>query len=325
MRTVPTLTRNCSASELPERRPANDQRRQRYHREPGAASLAGGQQQAQGRERGGLRHHAEHLGLAPWPSGQEPDPWIEKDSGCGQRQANASKPRTSARLPRRPDGRHPKPPAARPAIANAMAAYVGRPIDRGIALPVKSPAHPKPDQPRARPRPGGPPRPACVAASHSSSSPRDQHQQVQGPDLAVVALDQAPVHPAARTSGNRTAGKSTTRTLLRASRRAAAMRWRMASSGMRPTAAAMFSRTWATLLVAGMAQVTAGCDTMNFSDDLGPAHAIDLARPRPAADGAAIRAAARLPGTAGSPAPRCRARAQAAAAAARPRGRAGCR
>ena len=43
------------------------------------------------------------------------------------------------------------------------------------------------------------------------------------------------------------------------------MRRRIASSGRRPSAAPMFSRTWATLVVAGIAQVTAGCETMNFS------------------------------------------------------------
>ena len=38
----------------------------------------------------------------------------------------------------------------------------------------------------------------------------------------------------------------------------------MAASGRRPVAAFMFSRTWATLVVAGIAQVTAGCEMMNF-------------------------------------------------------------
>ena len=42
------------------------------------------------------------------------------------------------------------------------------------------------------------------------------------------------------------------------------MRRRVASSGKLPVPAAMFSRTWATWLVAGMTQVTAGCDTMNL-------------------------------------------------------------
>ena len=43
------------------------------------------------------------------------------------------------------------------------------------------------------------------------------------------------------------------------------MRSRIAASGIRPRAAPMFCRTCATWLVAGMAQVTAGCVTMNFS------------------------------------------------------------
>ena len=43
------------------------------------------------------------------------------------------------------------------------------------------------------------------------------------------------------------------------------MRRRIAASGMRPRAAPMFWRTCATLLVAGIAQVTAGCETMNLS------------------------------------------------------------
>src|SRR5688572_13732198 len=42
------------------------------------------------------------------------------------------------------------------------------------------------------------------------------------------------------------------------------MRLRIASSGSLPDAAPMFSRTCATLLVAGMAHVTAGCATMNL-------------------------------------------------------------
>ena len=45
----------------------------------------------------------------------------------------------------------------------------------------------------------------------------------------------------------------------------ATMRLRSAASGRRPVAALMFSRTWATRVVAGIAQVTAGCETMNFS------------------------------------------------------------
>ncbi len=42
------------------------------------------------------------------------------------------------------------------------------------------------------------------------------------------------------------------------------MRRRVAESGKRPRAAPMFSRMWSTLDVAGMAQVTAGWETMNL-------------------------------------------------------------
>ena len=42
------------------------------------------------------------------------------------------------------------------------------------------------------------------------------------------------------------------------------MRRRIAASGMGPRAAAMFSSIWPTWDVAGMAQVTAGCDSTNF-------------------------------------------------------------
>ena len=42
------------------------------------------------------------------------------------------------------------------------------------------------------------------------------------------------------------------------------MRWRIDASGRRPYAAFMFSRTWATLVVAGIALVTAGRETLNF-------------------------------------------------------------
>ena len=42
------------------------------------------------------------------------------------------------------------------------------------------------------------------------------------------------------------------------------MRRRVSESGKRPRAAPMFSRMWSTLDVAGMAQVTAGWETMNL-------------------------------------------------------------
>ena len=42
------------------------------------------------------------------------------------------------------------------------------------------------------------------------------------------------------------------------------MRLRVSGSGRRPRAAPMFSRMWSTLDVAGMAQVTAGWETMNL-------------------------------------------------------------
>src|SRR6185503_11480928 len=49
----------------------------------------------------------------------------------------------------------------------------------------------------------------------------------------------------------------------------AAIRRRSASSGMRPYDAPTFSRTWSTRVVAGIAQQTAGCDTMNLSRSCG--------------------------------------------------------
>ncbi len=42
------------------------------------------------------------------------------------------------------------------------------------------------------------------------------------------------------------------------------MRRRVSGAGKRPRAAPMFSRMWSTLDVAGMAQVTAGWETMNL-------------------------------------------------------------
>ena len=76
------------------------------------------------------------------------------------------------------------------------------------------------------------------------------------------------------------------------------MRRRIASSGRRPYAAPMFSRTWSTLVVAGIAQVTAGCETMNlsrncaqFAQSISAAHA----RQRMARDRADQRALAERP------------------------------
>ena len=43
------------------------------------------------------------------------------------------------------------------------------------------------------------------------------------------------------------------------------MRSRRAASGIGPSPARMFWRRWSTREVAGIAQVTAGCETMNFS------------------------------------------------------------
>ena len=56
------------------------------------------------------------------------------------------------------------------------------------------------------------------------------------------------------------------------------MRRRNASSGRRPYAEFMFSRTWATLVVAGIAQVTAGCETMNFSTNCAQLGAVNVCR-----------------------------------------------
>ena len=58
------------------------------------------------------------------------------------------------------------------------------------------------------------------------------------------------------------------------------MRARSAASGSAPRAAPMFCRTCATWLVAGIAQVTAGCETMNFSTTCAqPSQPISAAQP----------------------------------------------
>ena len=130
--------------------------------------MAASRQQAQGRKRGGLRHRAETR-PDPWPSGHEPDPSIEKDSGCGQRQANGSKPGTSARRRSRADGRTPKPRQQYSLDRERNAGVFGRPVDLGISLEVERPAHPQPHRGERDVRCAPPPPPR--AASHSSSSP----------------------------------------------------------------------------------------------------------------------------------------------------------
>jgi hypothetical protein len=57
------------------------------------------------------------------------------------------------------------------------------------------------------------------------------------------------------------------------------MRARSFASGIRPRSAPMFSSRWSTRLVAGIVQVTAGCEMMNFSrncaqfaQSISPAH-----------------------------------------------------
>ena len=108
------------------------------------------------------------------------------------------------------------------------------------------------------------PRRAPAPAPPQRRQRQPQSQQVQGPPLRVVQLEQAPV--GARREQQEVRG-AVGPPLAHRSRAftSAAMRWRSAASGMGPRAAPRFCSTWSTRVVAGMAQLTAGCDTTNFS------------------------------------------------------------
>ena len=145
-----------------------------------------------------------------------------------------------------------------------------------IALILRTP-RPVPAQPRHRRQPT--PRSATTATSSrgQASSPLQPLARTWRRRARTTA-DRS----RAKTAGNPLANSSVNqpcRTRHYASR-SAKMRRRSAASGNGPTPAPMFSRMCATWLVAGMAQVTAGCETMNLSSTCGqPLHPISAAQP----------------------------------------------
>jgi hypothetical protein len=147
------------------------------------------EQQAQGRERGRVRRHAEELGLAPRPAEeQQAEPGLDDERKDEQAEAEIA-----------------APAALRPDV-NARAEHAAQeeqqaldregrgepgcgPVDGGIALQMEGPGHPQPagrEQQAGHPRRLHPALQCCV----QHRQPDHQGKKMRRPELGVVELEE---------------------------------------------------------------------------------------------------------------------------------------
>ena len=217
-------------------------------------------QNTQRRDHGRIGRNTEQLDLQPRPAGERTDQRKykkreQKDAKSGQAEqiparpeaepiADNPAPRQQERLDRKPDGD-----------------VFGGPVDGLITFQEIGPRDPEPASRQHRGDRTAPPDAPAQQQAEDRHAQREAHQ-LQRPYGHVVELEQPVV--GARREQQKVRQRIRPPFGHQSFSTWAAMRLRRPSSGMRPWAAPRFSRTWSTRVVAGIAQVTAGCETMNL-------------------------------------------------------------